>query len=347
LHIIIAILIFGFIIIFHELGHFSVAKACGVRVNEFTVGFGPKLFSFGKGETKYSLRLLPFGGACVMEGEDSDSEDDRAFNKKPLWQRFLIVFAGPLFNFILAFLLSLIMIGSAGYYAPNVGGVTKDYPAEQAGIKAGDTIVSIDGYPIHFYNEISVYTFFHKKSSYNVKYRHGGVLKKSAITPKYDKKLKRSLIGIVGSPEMTHPGFLGTIQYGFYEIKYQIYVVFQSLKELVLGHLTINDMSGPVGIVKTIGDTYKESVADGIYYVVMNMINITILLSANLGVMNLLPFPALDGGRLLIFIIEGITRKKIPEKVEAYINAVGFVILMVLMVLIMGNDIRRIITRQL
>ena len=133
------------------------------------------------------------------------------------------------------------------------------------------------------------------------------------------------------------------MQYSFYEIKYQIYVVIQSLKELFLGHVTINDMSGPVGIVKTIGDTYKASLIDGVYYVVMNMINIAILLTANLGVMNLLPFPALDGGRLLIFIIEGITRKKIPEKVEAYINAVGFILLMVLMVVIMGNDIRKII----
>lgn len=343
MHIIIAILIFGFIIIFHELGHFSVAKACNVRVNEFTLGLGPTLVSFGKGETKYCLKLLPFGGSCVMEGEDSESDDDRAFNKKPLWQRFLIVFAGPFFNFLLAFILSLIMIGSAGYYSPTIGQVTAGYPAEEAGLAAGDEIVSINGYPIHFYNEISIYTFFHKKKSYDVRYRHDGEIKETKLSPKYDKKLKRYLLGVVGSSDRTHPGVFGIVQYSFYEIKYQIYVVIQSLKELVLGHVTINDMSGPVGIVKTIGDTYKSSLVDGAYYVVMNMINIAILLTANLGVMNLLPFPALDGGRLLIFIIEGISRRKIPEKVEGYINAVGFIILMALMVLIMGNDIRRII----
>lgn len=343
MHIIIAILIFGFIIIFHELGHFSVAKACNVRVNEFTLGLGPTLVSFGKGETKYCLKLLPFGGSCVMEGEDSESDDDRAFNKKPLWQRFLIVFAGPFFNFLLAFILSLIMIGSAGYYSPTIGQVTAGYPAEEAGLAAGDEIVSINGYPIHFYNEISIYTFFHKKKSYDVRYRHDGEVKETKLTPKYDKKLKRYLLGVVGSSDRTHPGVFRTVQYSFYEIKYQIYVVIQSLKELVSGHVTINDMSGPVGIVKTIGDTYKSSLVDGAYYVVMNMINIAILLTANLGVMNLLPFPALDGGRLLIFIIEGISRRKIPEKVEGYINAVGFIILMALMVLIMGNDIRRII----
>ena len=346
MNIIIAILIFGFIIIFHELGHFSVAKACGVRVNEFTLGLGPTIVSFGKGETKYCLKLLPFGGSCVMEGEDGESDDERAFNHKPLWQRFLIVFAGPFFNFLLAFILSLIMIGSAGYYAPTVAGTTPGYPAEAAGIQAGDEITSINGYPIHFYNEISIYTFFHKKKSYNVKYERDGKTYETKLTPKYDKESKRYLLGVRGAAERSHPGVGGTIAYSFHEIKYQIYVVIESLKELFLGHVSINDMSGPVGIVKTIGDTYNQSLADGAYYVVMNMINITILLTANLGVMNLLPFPALDGGRLLIFIIEGITRKKIPEKVEGYINAVGFVLLMILMVVIMGNDIRKLIVKS-
>jgi regulator of sigma E protease len=346
MNIIIAILIFGFIIIFHELGHFSVAKACGVRVNEFTLGLGPTIVSFGKGETKYCLKLLPFGGSCVMEGEDGESDDERAFNHKPLWQRFLIVFAGPFFNFLLAFILSLIMIGSAGYYAPTVAGTTPGYPAEAAGIQAGDEITSINGYPIHFYNEISIYTFFHKKKSYNVRYERDGKTYETKLTPKYDKESNRYLLGVRGAAERTHPGVGGTIAYSFHEIKYQIYVVIESLKELFLGHVSINDMSGPVGIVKTIGDTYNQSLADGAYYVVMNMINITILLTANLGVMNLLPFPALDGGRLLIFIIEGITRKKIPERVEGYINAVGFVLLMILMVVIMGNDIRKLIVKS-
>lgn len=346
MNIIIAILIFGFIIIFHELGHFSVAKACGVRVNEFTLGLGPTIVSFGKGETKYCLKLLPFGGSCVMEGEDGESDDERAFNHKSLWQRFLIVFAGPFFNFLLAFILSLIMIGSAGYYAPTVAETTPGYPAEAAGIQAGDEITAINGYPIHFYNEISIYTFFHKKKSYNVKYKRDGKTYETKLTPKYDKESERYLLGVRGASGRTHPGAGGTIAYSFHEIKYQIYVVLESLKELFLGHVSINDMSGPVGIVKTIGDTYNKSLADGAYYVVMNMINITILLTANLGVMNLLPFPALDGGRLLIFIIEGITRKKIPEKVEGYINAVGFVLLMILMVVIMGNDIRKLIVKS-
>ncbi|MBQ5430320.1 MAG: site-2 protease family protein [Lachnospiraceae bacterium] len=346
MQIIIAILIFSVIIIFHELGHFSVAKACGVRVNEFTLGLGPTLFGFKKGETTYCLKLLPFGGSCVMEGEDEESSDDRAFNNKKLWQKFLIVFAGPFFNFILAFVLSVIMIACAGYYKPVAKEIVKGSPADTAGLKSGDEIVGINGYGVHFYNEITIYTFFHKGKDLNITYLRDGKKGHTSVTPSYDKKSGRYLIGIYGNATREKADVITSLKYGFYEIKYQVYVVFMSLRELVLGHVGINEMSGPVGIVKTIGDTYTQSIPSGIFYVVMNMLSISILLTSNLGVMNLLPFPALDGGRLLIFIIEGITRRKIPEKVEGIINMVGFVILMGLMVLIMGNDIRKLIVTK-
>ncbi len=339
---IIAILIFSIIIIFHELGHFSMAKACGVRVNEFTLGLGPTLFGFTKGETTYCLKLLPFGGSCVMEGEDGESSDERAFNNKKLWQKFLIVFAGPFFNFLLAFLLSVIMIGCAGYYKPVAKEVKQGSPAAQAGLQNGDEIVKINGYGVHFYNEITIYTFFHKGKDLNITYLRDGKKQQTKVTPTYDKASKRYLLGIYGNTAREKANAITSLKYGFYEIKYQIYVVFMSLRELVLGHVGINEMSGPVGIVKTIGDTYTQSVPSGIFYVVMNMLSISILLTSNLGVMNLLPFPALDGGRILIFIIEGLTRRKIPERVEGAINMVGFVILMGLMVLIMGNDIRKL-----
>ncbi|SDW01504.1 regulator of sigma E protease [Lachnospiraceae bacterium KHCPX20] len=342
MRIIIAILIFSIVIIFHELGHFSVAKACGVRVNEFTLGLGPTVWGFTKGETTYCLKLLPFGGSCVMEGEDEESEDARAFQKKKLWQKFLIVFAGPFFNFILAFVLSVIMIACAGFYKPLVHEVRTGSPAEEAGLMAGDEIVKINGYNVHFYNEITVYTFFHPGQDLNITYDRNGKREQTSVTPAYDKSTKRYLMGITGNASREKAGVLTSLKYGFYEIKYQVYVVFMSLKELVLGHVGINDMSGPVGIVKTIGDTYQQSLTSGIFYVVMNMLSITILLTSNLGVMNLLPFPALDGGRLLIFLLEGITKRKIPEKVEGTINMVGFVLLMGLMIVIMGNDIRKL-----
>ena len=170
--IILAILIFSFIIIFHELGHFLFAKKCGVRVNEFTLGLGPTLFSWGKGETKYCIKALPFGGSCVMEGEDEESDSDRAFDKKSKWERFQIVFGGPFFNFVLAFLLSIVYIASIGVNDTTISAVMDDMPAKEAGLQAGDEIISINGYNVHFYNEISIYTFLHaKEDNYQVVYR--------------------------------------------------------------------------------------------------------------------------------------------------------------------------------
>lgn len=340
--IIVAILIFSFIIIFHELGHFSVAKAFDVRVNEFTLGLGPTIFSIQGKETKFCLNLLPFGGSCVMEGEDEESDDERAFNKKSLWQKALIVFAGPFFNFILAFVLSLIFIGAMGYDKPLVEDVMDGYPAKEAGLMAGDEITSINGFPIHFYNEVTVYTFFHTGQTLNVEYIRDGKEQSATITPKYNEDSGRYLLGIQGNTTREKGNAFTVIKYSFYEIRYQIYVTLQSLKMLFTGQLGVQDMSGPVGIVKTIGDSYTEATNYGVLITVMQMISIAILLTANLGVMNLLPFPALDGGRLLLFLVEAVTRKKIDERIEGGINFVGFALLMMLMVVVMISDISKL-----
>ena len=312
--IILAIIIFSFIIIFHELGHFLVAKKCDVKVNEFCLGLGPTLLHFTKGETTYSLKLLPFGGACMMEGEDEDSQDDRAFNHKPLWQRAAIVAAGPFFNFILAYVLSVILIGAIGYDVPKLAGVMEGSSAEEEGLAAGDTILALDGYRVHFYQEISVYSFFHPGKTMDVTYERDGKEYSVQVTPQYNEEAGRYLLGLQGDYTRIKGNIPTTLAYGFYEMKYQIYATFESLKMLVTGQLSVNDMSGPVGIVKTIGDTYDESVSSGAFYVAMNMINIAILLSANLGVMNLLPIPALDGGRLLFFLIEAIRGRQMNEE---------------------------------
>ena len=345
--IIVALIIFSLIIIFHELGHFLFAKKCGVRVNEFSLGLGPTICSIQGKETKFSLKLLPFGGACMMEGEDSESDDDRAFNKKTVWQRFQIVFAGPFFNFIMAFVLSVIFIGCVGYDAPVLSDVMPGYSAEAAGLKAGDEIVALNNYHVHFYQEISIYTFFHTGENINVTYKRGDEKHTALLIPRLDEESGRYLLGIIGSYERTKGNAFTTIAYGFYEIKYQIYVTFKSLGQLITGRLGANELSGPVGIVSTIGDVYEESAADGVFYVVMNMISIAILLSANLGVMNLLPLPALDGGRLLIFIVEAIRRKKMNEELEGKIHFVGFMLLMLLMVFVMYNDIAKLISGNL
>lgn len=340
--IILAIIIFSVIIIFHELGHFLVAKKCDVKVNEFCLGLGPTLLHFTKGETTYSLKLLPFGGACMMEGEDEESTDGRAFNNKPLLQRMAIVAAGPLFNFIMAYVLSVILIGAIGYDVPTLAGVMEGSPAEEQGIEAGDTIVALNHYRVHFYQEISIYTFFHPGEEVKVTYLRDGEEYTAMLTPEYNEEAGRYLFGFQGDYTRIRGNIPQTLAYGFYEMKYQIYSTFESLKMLVTGRLSVNDMSGPVGIVKTIGDVYDESADSGAFYIAMNMINIAILLSANLGVMNLLPIPALDGGRLLFFIVEGIRGKKLNEEIEGRIHFIGFALLMALMVVVMFNDVYKL-----
>ncbi len=341
--ILIAILIFSFIIIFHEMGHYLVARWCDVKVNEFQLGLGPRLFGIERGETTFSLHLLPFGGACVMEGEDEESDDERAFNKKTVWQRIAIVIAGPLFNLLLAFILASIIIGTMGYDAPVISGVAENSPAAEAGLKAGDEITKLNEYRVHFYREISVYSFMHPGEKINVTYARDGKTNTVVIQPKFDKESGRYLFGVQGRDVYKKGGLFTTLKYGLYEVKYQIYVTFQSLRMLVMRQVSMNDLSGPVGIVKIIGDTYESSAPEGMLYVVMNLLSISVLLSANLGVMNLLPIPALDGGRLLIYVIEVIRGKKMNEELEGKINLVGFAALMLFMLVVLANDVYKLI----
>lgn len=340
--ILIAILIFSFIILFHEFGHYFVAKRCNVRVNEFMLGLGPRLFGFHRGETLFSVHLLPFGGACVMEGEETDTEDDRSFLKKPAWQRFLVILAGPMANFILAYILSLVLIGCTGITPAVVSKTMKNYPAEEAGLLSGDEITEINGYHVHFYQEIRAYTMMHPGKTLRITYRRDGRKETTKLVPVYDSGTGGYLIGVQGGDTVRKAGFPEILADGFYEMKYLVYVTLGSLRMLFTGQLGLNDMSGPVGIVKTIGDAYEQSLAVSVFNAVMEMINLTVLLSANLGVMNLLPFPALDGGRLVFLIYEMITRKKAPEKVESAVNLTGFVLLMGFMIVVMGNDILKL-----
>ncbi len=342
MNIVIAIILFSLIILFHELGHFLLAKLNGVQVNEFCLGLGPSIVGFQKGETYYSLKLFPFGGACMMEGEDEESNSNRAFGKKNVWQRFSIVFAGPFFNFILAWLLSLIILGAAGIDYPTIYQIQPASPAAEAGIEGGDTILKLDNKRIHFYREISVYTYFHEGEEILVTWEHDGETFSASVTPRFDEESGRYLFGFQGSYGRQKASGPEVFKNSFFEMKYWITTTLQSLGKLVTGQLKMNDLAGPVGIVKTIGDTYTESRSDGAFYVFLNMLNMAVLLSANLGVMNLLPLPALDGGRLVFFIIEAIRGKRLDPQKEGMVHYVGLILLMVFMVVIMGNDIRKL-----
>lgn len=341
--IVIAIIIFSIIILFHELGHFLLAKKNGIRVNEFCLGLGPTLFGVTKGETKYSIKLLPFGGACMMEGEDGDSSDERAFNNKSVWARISVVAAGPVFNFIMAWIFALIILSCVGYDRPVLTDVIEGYPAQEAGLQAGDEIISLNGHRTHFYREVSMYSFFYPGKEVDVVYERDGERYEVTLQPEWSEENGSYMMGISGSLARERGNVLETISHSFYEVKYWIYSTVQSLRLLVTGGVSMNDLSGPVGIVKSIGDTYDESQSSGgVYLTFLSMLNICIFLSANLGVMNLLPIPALDGGRLVFLIIEAIRGKRVDPEKEGMVHFVGFMALMALMIFVMFNDIRNI-----
>lgn len=340
--IILALLIFSFIILFHELGHFLLAKRGGITVEEFSLGMGPRLLSTVKGGTRYSWKLLPFGGSCMMLGEDEGSTEQGSFGSKSVWTRISVIAAGPIFNFILAFVLSVMIIGSIGVDKPVVLSVSEGYPAAEAGIQKGDTILKMNGSRIYLGREVSNYVTFHQGETVTIEYLHEGERQSATLTPK-ESEGGRKIFGIgVYSNYREKVNAFETLKYSAYEVKYWIQLTIESLKMLFTGQVGINDMAGPVGVVSIIDDTYKESAADGGFYIWLNMLNISILLTANLGVMNLLPLPALDGGRLVFLILEAIRGKRVDPEKEGMVHFVGLMLLMVLMDVVMFNDIRKL-----
>lgn len=339
--IILAIIIFSFIIFFHELGHFLLAKKNGIDVQEFAIGMGPVLYAREYKGTRYAVRVLPIGGFCAMGEDDEATDSPGNFNNKSVWARISVIAAGPVFNFILAFIFSSILTGMVGYDKPQAGSVEEGYPAKEAGIQAGDTIVKMGDKKIHIFREISVYNQFHQGEEVEVIYRRDGEERTVLLKPKKDEEAGYYRLGI-SSTGYTKANILTAMQYGVYEVKYWIDVTLGSLKMLVTGQIGIDQMSGPVGIVDVVGSTYEESKSYGGFVVLAELMNLAILLSANLGVMNLLPLPALDGGRLVFLFVEAVRRKRVPPEKEGYVHLVGIMLLMVLMVFVMYNDIRRI-----
>ena len=341
--IILAILLFSAIVIFHELGHFLLAKKNKIRVDEFSLGLGPTIFGKQFGETKFSLKLLPFGGACMMGEDDVDDMSEGSFNSKSVWARMSVIVAGPVFNLILAWILCMIIIGWTGYRAPVVSSVTDGYSAQEEGIEPGDVIKKIGGKSVHIWNDISLYNMMHAGTkSVEVKYERDGKDYTVVLEPKQNEGDAFPLLGITGG-EMVRPGVIGTVRYGAYTVKYWITYTVDSLKMLISGKVGVKDLSGPVGIVSAVDDVYQEAAPAGMAVVVLNLLNIGVLLTANLGVMNLLPLPALDGGRLVFLIIEAVRGKRVPPEKEGMVHFAGFVLLMALMVVIMFNDILKLV----
>lgn len=350
MYLVIAILIFSFLIFIHELGHFLTAKLFDVKVNEFSIFMGPRLLHWGKGETEYSLRLFPIGGYCAMEGEDGSSDDPRSFTAKAPWKRCIILAAGAFMNFLAGFIILVILYASAtGFRTLEVTGFAEGCPLEQQGLQVGDVITEIDGDNLYIFSDFSMITERAGEGEMDVKVRRNG----ETVTLRLDMTKRDYVIdgktehiyGLTfqGVEEKTPMSLLKNA--GLTSIDFAR-MVKMGLFDLLTGRAGMKDMSGPVGIVDTIQETGKSAptTADGI----MNVVYFGAFIAINLAFMNMLPLPALDGGHIFLLLVtwvmESITKKKINPKYEAYIHAAGMVLLLGLMVLITFNDIVKLVT---
>lgn len=421
--VIIAFLILGIVIIVHELGHFVAAKLNGIMVEEFSVGMGPRIISTQRGETLYSLRVVPFGGSCMMKGEDEDNTAEGSFNSKSVWRRIAVIAAGPLFNFILAFFGALVIISIVGYDPPRILQVEEDSAAWEAGLREGDILTEFDGHTIDFGRDMSLYEqlygldgdvitlsflrdgqehtisyqpdvehryllgisyyqteeqaevtvssggaaeqaglvsgdiiigmgntdiasgmelaeYFSEYSltgeSVTVRYLHDGLEYETELTPQETDVVQTGFVYNLYR-EKTDP--VGVLKYSALEVRYWISATLQSLRMLVMGQLGLDVLSGPVGVVQVIGETYEETRDEGPLMTWLTMLNLTILLTANLGVMNLLPLPALDGGRLVFLLIEAVRGKPVNREAEAMVHFAGILLLFGLMIFVTIQDV--------
>lgn len=369
------VIVFGLVVISHELGHFLIGRKNGIRVVEFAVGMGPTLFSYTKNGTKYSLKLLPFGGACMFDGEDGVEQERSeaapeleaapaeesgprgvAFTEAGVWARIAAVFAGPFFNFILAFVVAVILSAFSGADLPVVGDVdgvdittaqegdVLITAAKDAGLQKGDVIKKIGREPIHFFREVSLISALNQGEEMVITYERNGKRFVTTLTPQYDENSGRYYMGITNGGAYMKCNPLQVFQYGFYEVEYWVKITYKSLVMLVRGQVSKDDVSGPVGIAQFVGESYDQAEKNyGTPYAILTMLEIIVLLSVNLGIMNLLPLPALDGGRLVFMFVEVIRGKPVPPEKEGMVHFAGLVVLMALMVFIMYNDIMKLV----
>ena len=421
--IIIAILGLGFLVFFHELGHFLAAKLCHVGVLEFSIGMGPRVLSRVFGNTRYSLKLLPLGGSCAMLGEDSAGSGDfstpqgraeesavtgddagiegrdnvqpaagrsgsstdadsfpsrnaaselhwidydgvrfrsdeiakYSFNEKSAPQRFFICIAGVLNNFILATILAFVLVGFCGYDRLYVMDTTPDTPVAEAGFERGDALQSI-GYEgkaqraVPGYRDLFIWLYvnatdFDENTNLEAVVLRDGVKKTLEFQPYYDATQQKYKLGIrFYGGRFLPAGPREFVEDAFYEVRYNTTVVIQSLRLLFHGRVQRQEVMGPVGAVTVMGSTVEQSSQYGALNAFLVLLELLVMLSANLGVMNLLPVPALDGGRLLFILLEMISRRRLDPQLEERINQIGMILLLLLMAAVMSNDILNLFT---
>lgn len=330
-----SLVIFLLVVMLHEFGHFTVAKLSGIKVNEFSIGMGPKLFQKKKGETSYSLRALPIGGYVAMEGEEENSHDPRSFNNAPILKRMAVVIAGAFMNFILAFFAFTIIFSIIGYGSNEIDKVIKDSPAEISGLKSGDIIIEIDKVKTKDIYEINSLISNNEGEEINLKINRDGKNLEFNLKPKYSDENKMYLIGITS--KLKH-SFFKSFQLGAKRTLDISLMILKSLKMIVDGSFKMEYLSGPVGVVQMIGSESSKGI--------LNFLQILALISANLGVFNLLPIPALDGGKFLFLLIEAVRGTPINPKIEQRLTIIGMSILLSLMIYVtIFNDIGRLFSK--
>ena len=357
--ILIFLVIFSVIVISHEFGHFAVARRNGIRVIEFDIGMGPVLYRKEGKETDLCIRMLPIGGACIYDGmgsfneedavyEDTDSEgnpvrslDEHSFPNAPVGARIASVLAGPMANFLLGLIFSVVLVAFTGTDLPVIQEIIPDSAAQEAGLMEGDVIKKINGESIHIYREITLASMMNYGEPMNITVERGGQRQVIRLVPRYDENDDRYYIGIRGSGQYLKCNPFQVFQYGFYETAYWLKATYKSIGLIFRGHFSFFFISGPVGVVKVVDDTYTETAPYGPAAVLLTFLSLATLLTVNLGVVNLLPLPALDGGRLLFLLLEAVRGKPIPPEKEGMVHLAGFAVLMFIMILVLFNDISR------
>ena len=426
MRIVIAVVIFSVLILFHELGHFWLAKKNGIIVDEFSLGMGPRLLSMTRNGTQYSLKAFPFGGSCAMRGEDGEEAEPGSFNAAPIWGRISVVAAGPIFNFILAVFIAIIIVGFRGYDPAEVVAVREGAPAANAGLENGDIITRFQGKRIVLGRDLYNFETFNgvKAEEITIEFTRGDERKTITYMPESiekhmlgftfngdDDKGKALITSVAIGSAMAKAGVqpgdiitningtnittsmelgeyfddnplteeevqvilerddktkeviltpvkttvvdigfsynmarvrttpLETAKYALVEMRFWVDTTFQSLKMLVTGKVGMGELSGPVGVMNVIGDAYEGGKEHGAFVIWMNVLDIMLLLTVNLGIMNLLPLPALDGGRLIFLLLEAVRGKPTNRKVEGTIHIVGLMLLLALMLYVTLHDI--------
>ena len=345
LFILLAIILLGVLITVHELGHFVAARLTGIAVKEYSIGFGPKLIQWRskKHETLFTIRPFPLGGYCMFYGDETDPEnanDPRAFDKAKVWKRALTVFSGPLMNFVLAFVLAVVLMAGYGMMVtqPYLGSVEANMPADTAGLQAGDVLLAVDGQALAVGDPSGLTAAIEKLSggqSLTLTIRRGEQTMDVAVTPAWDAAEDRSRIGVVVQA-YTHLPAGSLLPAAWNSCVYASTVILKSLGALVTTGEGVKDTAGPIGVVQLVAEQTRTGGLE-------TFLNLAVIISINLGLVNLLPIPGLDGSRIVFLLVEAIRRKPVSRKIETAVHLTGYALLIGLMVFFTFQDVGRLL----